>query len=710
MLFPNVRRDERLVMVFRATWNPDEQQEFPGRVYVTEKELYFYSHHFGLVLVSDRSLATITEVTAAPGRDCDFLYLHLNDSTTKSTFNRLTIKTFLEPLRLLQRRLNFLVLNCNSESPLALEAIITKLMKMEQDDPTSSPSLESWEDVSLSTPTDDGSALGRSKSQRQSKDLRATVLIDQGLHGPLSRFGEGKDITKFRLPAKPVEYVPQGMGRVVVEKQFEISPKALFHVMFGDKSAVFQMLHHQRHAQCELPQSQHQHRSAETLWPITYSFTVVKQRAWTQADQGHLKRDFDYQIQTASLLRGTRPKTITDHQTIDVLNDHLCYVVTDRKTPWHLPHEADFILLTKIVITHVAKSKCKMAIYAKVDWRKSPTFAKGIVEKQALEDLDLDALDLLDAVTDQVQRLGAKSRTKKAIQIFGQVGQQKHESHFPVGEASNLPMKSRRRAIRPRSLLHLLLESVGSFAESSVSSVMMWMFAFLKRIWQFTNAYYIVLTLLAFSVVMNMFYSSREISDWWNDRRTGVFMTRLGVGPNPLMSKAIYLDDINNAMENYLELSDNSRNRCYSNFREMASLTDLNSPYQSAGSTFSDLSTKATARRLLRTRQHLGTYRHDLLVAMRVVNNVEREMVRAEWENWLLDENLKCDQLGRYININRTSVPSKGKPKWPDAQTLLGAKGRSRLEDVRLWYNDYCASCRRERASLNAGKQTLAFH
>ncbi len=253
MLFPNVRRDERLVMVFRATWNPDDQQEFPGRVYVTNKELYFYSHHFGLILVSGRSLATVTEVTAAPGRDCDYLYLHLNEDTSRSTFNRLTLKTFLEPLRLLQRRLNFLVQNCNSDNPLALEAIMAKLMKLEQDDPTSTPSLESWEDVSLSTPIDDGSVLGRSTSQRRGKDLRATVLIDQGLYGPTLRFGEGKDITKFRLPAKPVEYVPQGMERVAVERQFEISPKALFHVMFGDKSAVFQMLYHQRHAQREFP-------------------------------------------------------------------------------------------------------------------------------------------------------------------------------------------------------------------------------------------------------------------------------------------------------------------------------------------------------------------------------------------------------------------------------------------------------------------------
>lgn len=66
-----------------------------------------------------------------------------------------------------------------------------------------------------------------------------------------------------------------------------------------------------------------------------------------------------------------------DYQMIDVLNDHLCYVVTDKKTPWHLPKHNDFMLVSKVVITHVAKSKCKMTIYIRVDWSKPPTIARG---------------------------------------------------------------------------------------------------------------------------------------------------------------------------------------------------------------------------------------------------------------------------------------------------------------------------------------------
>ena len=68
---------------------------------------------------------------------------------------------------------------------------------------------------------------------------------------------------------------------------------------------------------------------------------------------------------------------VTDYQMIDSLNEHLCYVVTDRKTPWALPYGRHLSLLTKIVITHHAKSKCRLAIYIKVDWQRRVRLLQG---------------------------------------------------------------------------------------------------------------------------------------------------------------------------------------------------------------------------------------------------------------------------------------------------------------------------------------------
>ncbi|KAK0113136.1 SNF1-interacting protein [Cadophora gregata] len=659
MLFPNVSRDDKVLLVFRAAWNPNEQQEFPGRVYVTQHDIYFYSHHLGLVLISGVSMDSITEVTAAPGRDCDFIFLHLREDASSVGYTRITIKTFLEPLRLLQSRLNYLIDISQSREPLNLQSTIDALVKMENVDPTRSPSMESWEDVSVNTPIDDGTLTGR----RKDRDLRATIHVERGLH--LGR--ANKEVTKFQLPSQPIVYEPQNMQRKAVERIFDISPKALFHVIFGDKSTIFQVIYHDRRAQ------------------------RIAQGPWISIEENHLRRDFHFQIDYVDVFRRARQANIVDYQVIDVINDHVCYVVTDRKTPWHLPHHKDFMLVSKIVITHVAKSRSKLAIYTKVDWSKAPTFSKGLVERQALDDSGLDADDLVDVIADQVRKLGPHSRTKKAVNIFGHIGLQTSVSLFSAKDSGH----SKRPQIKQRTLTNMLLETVGSFGESAISSVMMWTFAAIRTLWKIASAHSIILTALLLSILANAFFTSRDTSEWWSERNAAKFMTRIGVGPNPIMGKSIFLKDIDDALTvSYVK---QTASKCYAQFRDIANVTDLGSQYEAAGALFSRRATQSTAQRLRRARQHLGSYRHELMIAIRVVNNVEREMVKAEWENWLLNENQSCRQVQVMLQDDRRRKPTT---QGESQQTTGIREQERRADELRRWQEEYCGSCRFEQEML----------
>jgi hypothetical protein len=238
MLFPTNHHKDKLVMVFRATWNPSDQQEFPGRVYVTTKEIYFYSNYLGLVLISSVNLDSIAEITAAPGKDCDFLFIHLKDGILLDGATRITIKTFLEDQKLLQKRLEFLVSNQQSTRPASLEEVIKNLIRMESQ-PEDSPTVESWEDAGTDTPMDG--------HHKRGQDLRTRLHIDGSLQpDPMRR--PQKNTPRFKLPPRPVEYVPKGFKTPVVERQYDITAKSLFHVLAGDKSAVFQILYCQRGA------------------------------------------------------------------------------------------------------------------------------------------------------------------------------------------------------------------------------------------------------------------------------------------------------------------------------------------------------------------------------------------------------------------------------------------------------------------------------
>ena len=324
----------------------------------------------------------------------------------------------------------------------------------------------------------------------------------------------------------------------------------------------------------------------------------------------------------------------------------------------------------------------------------------------------MDSLDLADLITDQVRKLGAQSRTKKAIQIFGYVGQQTQVSEFATADVSLASQL--RHSMTRRTMAGLIFEAACSLLESVATSLLQGNLALVRWAWKTANANSFILGILALSVFTNFFFSSRNTSAWWKERNAGKFMTRLGVGSNQMMSKAIYVSDLDDIVLNSTWNSNEAGSRWYVSiqhraytyqkallissqsmdaFQQTANLPDMDAPYSSTEALFSDPSTKATARRLRRTRQHLGSYRHDLLVAMRVVNSIEQEMMQAEWENWVLDETSKCKQIEAMVQENRTAK-ALGKK-----QQALEAK-RKRFADVKTSYEDYCDSCRREQASV----------
>ncbi|KIX04684.1 uncharacterized protein Z518_05554 [Rhinocladiella mackenziei CBS 650.93] len=644
LLFPNVRRDERLVMVFRATWSPNEQQEFPGRVYVTPRDIYFYSNHLGLVLTSSVPLVSIDEATAAPGRGCDFVFLHPRDPESDGSARRITIKTFLEPLRLLQRRLNFLITNSISNEPLGLEELIKALLQMEREVPDRSPSLESWEDVSPNTPVDTGGPKYRGRASTIGTELRGPVrVVDRALQ----QMQLGRRDSKFKLPAQPVRYVPPGNLRLAVEKEFDISAKALFHVMFGDKSALWQLLQHERRAK------------------------NLTQGPWLSWGEGRLRREFAFDIPTTNMFGQESFARVRDYQVIDVNSDHLCYVVTDKRTPWHLPYQNIQRLVSKIVITHVAKARCKLAIFVKVEWLQVAWMFGGMIERQGLYDLELDSQDLADLVADQVRKLGAHSRTKKAVQIFGQVGHSTETIQLLM-EASALSIELRRQPIS-RTVTGLLAQAAASTAESATGAILQTFLGLLRWIGKTLSAQKFILVALLISALYNSWHTYRDSLDWWHERRASRFMARLGVSPNIVMSRAVHLSDLDEILNREANLPVRDTSACYSVFYD-----EHDPEYIYAGTG------NGAAAQIQQTRQRLGRYRHDLFVAARVVNGMEKELMQGAWEQWVVDENRRCRAVEGLVlddaDQNSTTVN----------------------EDVRSWYDDYCASCRNEYVKIRA--------
>ncbi|EXJ82043.1 hypothetical protein A1O1_08111 [Capronia coronata CBS 617.96] len=655
LLFPNVRHDERLVMVFRATWNPSDQQDFPGRVYVTPRDIYFYSNHLGLVLTTSVSLASIDEATAAPGRDCDFIFLHLKDLGSDGTARRITIKTFLDPLRLLQRRLNFLIRNSVFDESAGLEDIIKRLLKMENESVERSPSLESWEDVSPNTPVDVGGPRYRGRASTIGTELKGPLRVDRALHQtPL-----GLRESKFKLPAHPVKYVPPGNLRLAEEREFDISAKALFHVMFGDKSALWQLLQHERRAKnlCQGP--------------------------WLSMGEGRLRREFAFDIPTTNLFGQESYTQARDYQVVDVNNDHLCYVVTDKRTPWHLPFRDRQRLVSKIVITHVAKARCKLAVFVKVEWLHAPWMFGPTIEHQALHDLELDSRDLIDLVADQVRKLGAHSRTKKAVQIFGQVGHSTETTQLLLDTAAlNIELK---RQPAKKTIAGLLAQTAVSAAESAAGTILESLIGLVRWMARSFSANKVILALLFWSVLYNSWHTYRDSLDWWHERRATKYMARLGVSPDAVMGRAVYASDLDQVLHQAADLPLRDSSPCYSVFYDEHDPENIDVTRSGSGH-----GNKHDALQVQSARQRLGMYRHDLLVGMRVVNSVEKELMQAAWEQWVVDEDRRCRVVQGLVRDGSDSTSA-----------LDAANSTGMTQDLKGWYDEYCTSCRNEYTKIH---------
>ena len=332
----------------------------------------------------------------------------------------------------------------------------------------------------------------------------------------------------------------------------------------------------------------------------------------------------------------------------------------------------------------MAKSKSKIGIYTKIEWHRPIfPFVRNLITSAALRDMETDALDLSDVLSDQVRRLvGAHGHTKKAIAIFGLVGRQTQVTEFAGSDA---PLNARlRRGRRPRTLTGIVLQTFGSFMETIATSILMMIGNCVQWGWNTFSANYMILLLLGLSIILNMVATSRGTAEWWKERKAMNLMSRIGLDQRQPMRRAVYLHELEQVLPFDDELGKTPpASVCRSTFDDLMNLSEDTGLL--SGPTSLPSIQASTALRLQRTRTRLGSRRHDLLVAMRVVNNVETELLRGEWERWLAEENSQCKQLGILLKKNATESFHGNTQMFSGRQKELGE-----------WHDRYCTSCRKE--------------
>jgi hypothetical protein len=248
------------------------------------------------------------------------------------------------------------------------------------------------------------------------------------------------------------------------------------------------------------------------------------------------------------------------------MNDHLCYVITERKTAWFLPMNNYFTLVLKIVITHMTKSHCKLSLYIRLDWSHTPFIGRGryiyfaflslisvgLIEHQANAFLESYATSLADIMSEQASRLGVQGGlgARRAMIVFGSIGVNDQAVKLQASDLPPVDLKGR-RLMKYRSLPRMVMYAIRRVMITYFFVIIGWIFQIVEWSIGMVKANRVIMLALVASVGFNMFFSSKESWAWWQERKAGSYMSRLGVGPNTVMGRTVWLKDVEQSSQGH---------------------------------------------------------------------------------------------------------------------------------------------------------------
>ena len=150
-------------------------------------------------------------------------------------------------------------------------------------------------------------------------------------------------------------------------------------------------------------------------------------------------------------------------------------------------------------------------------------------------------------VESQVNVLGRGSDIQRAIKMYGRIGAtiegQVTKTGF-VGDPS--------QPYTGRSMMSLFMEDMFGTAEGILEDVFYLPMAGIRRVVGFINAHQILIVLLIFNILVNVFLSGRSTLGYWQHRHAENVMRKAGVQANTAMIRMVSLKEIDDLVSNGL--------------------------------------------------------------------------------------------------------------------------------------------------------------
>lgn len=600
-----VEPNEYCLLSFRCIWLPNSRQDLSGRCFITKDHVYFYMLALGFVALFKDKVNRLVSVDHIAQKNVDYLKIYTVDGSVK-------IKLFLDDGRAIQKKIILLISNATSNKSKSIKQLLSEMEKIDKN-------------------TNDD--LQDSYKLQLIAQLAKLVHHKERVYGLLHPKGNNL-LAEAGAPNLSVVEKP-GLASHVFRTNFRdeysywsvetysLSPKALFHALLGDNLIVLR----------------------ETL---TFSkvdcFPVQPWRVgvppYLQTDNKEAGTTDMWRCFNVAARYNHKSQAVQAEQIIDNMYDDEYYTFTHSLSYFEFFLGSRFSLDYKFVIVGVAGKRSQVYVYSRRNFKSRSIFNWGI-DKLCHTISLTHASEIHKALHKVVKEVGHHGMVAKAIYFYGKLS------------ITDLPYKQEPIP----TITYKFLDVTRVIFERMCLIVLGVVVLFVRGVIRFTKATVtsvtvnkILITLCAVSILFNLILSSKLSVNYWAVRQALDTANRFIHAKPVNIQRSVSMNDVYELLdvkfENSLSLAA---------FKNASFILNYDHP-SSWLQSYADDQTRATAQRLSGSMAEINVRRNELLTELKIMNSMEKELVVAEYRNWLTSELRKCSIIKR---ISWEDIPSE---------------------------------------------------
>ena len=623
-----VEPGEYCLVSFRCIWSPNSKQELSGRCFVTSTHIYFYMLALGFVALFKDPINLMISVDYAGQGQYDQLKIYSVDGVLK-------LKLFLDNGRVIKQKLVYLINNRASDNPKPLTDLILDLNKI---------------DAQYKEDVEDEQLLSIIKTLYKNV-TRKEKILDVML---------SYSVNQLALGTTPTIVLKDGLGAQfrtdfgdeyssIGESIYNLPPKAIFHALVGDNSDILQ----------------------DYMTVAKYQLFV--REPWRRASDGTLKRSFILPTQYSK-----RKRFVKISQTIDTMYDDEYYSISQTKSQFKFFLGSDFNVEYKLIVTGISGKRTKVYFYVKRNFAHKLMFNSFNIRlcKYIMFNQGANFDKLLKKVE---QEVGTHGMVAKSIYLYGKISITELEKKEEEAPIVHLSMED---------LLLVVAERVTIWCVKKLVRAMVLVVRGAKTFIKNIKLHYVLLGVCFLSMMMNVFLLGRSTVSYWTVRNADKVAYDFVTKEPMFLKRAVYLQDtIDMLTKTQFDAGYKDGSKCFNLFKNQSFVLNYDQ-LMIWKDTYADRATKEMASTLKQNMWDIGVKRHDLMIQLKMLNQMETELGIAEWKNWLMSELKRCELIRSLI-----FDPIKNASESLTLSNELG-EGFESIED-------YCMDCTEQLKYLN---------